>query len=114
MRSYTSLFALVGLLIFYLLSAQFAQAEFKILNAPDYPPPEAEFGNFELTTQSLPTATATNLLTTTPNSTASEQPPASSPPPKPFPIELLCAAIAIASAIAIVAITGTVLKKKLQ
>ncbi len=114
MRSYTSIIALVALLIFYLITAHFAKAEFKTLSALDYPNPEVEFGNFELAAQSLPTPTVTNPTMSTPNSTASEQPPASSPPPKPFPIDLVFAITAIASAIAIVAITGMVLKKKLQ
>ena len=114
MRSYTSIIALVALLIFYLITAHFAKAEFKALNALNYPNPEAKFDNFKLATQSIPTAAVTHSLIPTPNSTASEQPPASSPPPKPFPIELVYATAAIASAITVVAITGIVLNKKLQ
>lgn len=99
-RSSIVMFAFTILIIFYVLSAQIVKAELKT-TTPNYH-------------SALPTVTPNCSLLAPPNSTISEQPPASSPPPKPFPIELFYATVAIASAIAIVALTGIVLKKKLE
>lgn len=99
-RSSIVMFAFTILIIFYVLSTQIVKAELKT-TLPNY-------------ISALPTVTPNYSVLAPPNSTISEQPPASSPPPEPFPIELFYATAAIASAIAIVALTGIVLKKKLE